>query len=634
MLETLRTASKTWVAKLILAAITVPFAFFGIDSYFRSNNSVDAIASVGDQKITRAEFDNAVKNQLDQFRSQFGDKIDASIMDNPEMRKSLLDQLVDQRVLTGAIQTVGLRVSDKALRERISTEPSWQDGGVFSNARYETFLKAQGMSAAGFENLMRKDMERQLFVESVAKTAITPSLSGEQFLLASEQSREVAIVNIAPEPFATQVKVTPEQAKIYYDGKAAEFAVPEQVRVEYLELSIDAIAPQMVVTPAEVKTVYDGNSARYVQKEERKASHILISVPKDAKEADKTAAKAKADALFAQVSKSPKDFADVAKKNSQDPGSAVAGGDLGFFAKDAMVKPFADAAFEAKKDDIVGPVLSDFGYHIIRLTDIRAEKSKSIAEVTPEIEGELKKQKAQRKFAESAEKLANLAYEQSNALKPAADAVGVTIKQSQWMSKGAGLMPPFSNPKLMAAIFSDEVIKNKRNTEAVEVAANSLVVARALESKPASTRPFPEVEQAIIARLTRDETGKLVKRDGEAKLAAVQSGQGDTKFPAGLVVSRAKPGGLSPNVVEAALKANPKTLPAYVGVDNPNGGYTLVQVSKIVDAPVDAEKAKAASTRVDQAVGQQQLLSLIAQLRSKSDVTIKGGALDKKVDNK
>jgi peptidyl-prolyl cis-trans isomerase D len=632
MLETLRTASRTWVAKLILAAITVPFAFFGIDSYFRSNNSVDAIANVGDQKILRGEFDNAVKNQLDQFRAQFGDKIDAGIMDNPEMRKSILDQLVDQRVLTGAIQSTGLRVSDKALRERISAEASWQEGGVFSNARYETFLKAQNLSPTGFENLMRKDMERQLFLESVAKTAITPSLSGAQFLQASEQSREVAIVNVAIEPFMTQVKVTPEQAKRFYDSKPADYAVPEQVRVEYIEMSIDALAPQMTVAANEVKEFYDSNSARYVQKEERKASHILISAAKDAKQADKDAAKAKADALFAQVTKSPKDFADLAKKNSQDPGSAVAGGDLGFFGRGQMVPPFEEAVFSAKKDEIVGPVLSDFGYHIIRLTDVRAEKAKAIAEVTPEIEGELKKQKAQRKFAELAEKLANLAYEQSNALKPAADAVGVPIKQSQWISKGAGLVPPFNNPKLMAAIFSDEVIKNKRNTEAVEVAANSLVVARALESKPASTRPFTEVEQAITARLTREEAAKLVKQDGEAKLAAVQAGKTDTKFPAGLVVSRVKPGGLAPNVVDAAMKANSKTLPAYVGVENPGGGYTIVQVSKVVDVAADEEKSKAANLRVDQAVGQQQLISLIAQLRAKSDISIKSGAIDKKLD--
>jgi peptidyl-prolyl cis-trans isomerase D len=633
MLETLRTASRTWVAKVILAAITIPFAFFGIDSYFRSNTSADAIANVDDQKISRVEYDNAVKNQLDQFRAQFGGSIDASIMDNPEMRKSILDQLVDQRVLTKAIQTVNLRVSDQALKERISTEASWQENGVFSPARYETFLKSQGFTATGFESLLRKDMERQLFVESLAKTGISSNVSAQQYLQASEQSREIAVVNLAPEPFASQVKVTSEQAKAFYDSKPAEFAIPEQVRVEYVEMSIESLTPQMTVAADEVKSYYDSNSARYVQKEERKASHILINAKKDASEADKKAAKDKADALFAQVTKSPKDFADLAKKNSQDPGSAANGGDLGFFGKDTMVKPFAEAAFTAKKDDIVGPVLSEFGYHIIRVTDVRPEKGKSLAEVTPEIEGELKKQKAQRKFAELAEKLTNLAYEQSTALKPAADAVGMPIKQSQWISKGVALIPPFTNPKLMAAIFSDEVIKNKRNTEPVEIATNSLVVARALESKPAATRPFAEVEQSIIARLTREETGKLAKKDGEAKLAALQAGKADTKFPAGLVVSRTNPGGLAQNIIDAAMKANTKALPAFVGVDTPNGGYALVQITKVVDtAAADAEKAKAATTRVEQAFSQQQMMATIAQLRNKTDVTIAKNAFEKKAE--
>jgi peptidyl-prolyl cis-trans isomerase D len=633
MLESIRTAAQSWIAKLVLALISIPFALWGVESYIRTSPGQDSIATVGREKISSAEFSNAVKNQLDQFRAQFGKDIDASLMDNPEMRKSILDQLIDQRLLTTAVKSSNLRVTDAALRDRISGEASFQDNGAFSQARYSTFLQSQGMSATSFEALLRRDIERQQFIGSVAQTGFVATASAQQYLLAAEQSREIAIVNLPVDPLLAKVKITTEQAKAYYDSKSTEFTIPEQVRAEYVEFSIDTLAPTMKVAADDVKAYYDGNSARYVQKEERKSSHILIAAAKDAKDAEKAAAKAKADALLQQVKKAPQTFADVAKKNSQDPGSAANGGDLGFIGRGSgLAAEFEQAMFAGAKDEIVGPVLTEFGYHIIRITDIRPEKGKTLAEVTPEIEGQLKKQAAQKKFAELAEKFSNAAYEQSTSLKAAADIVGATIKQSQWISKGQGGLPPFNNPKLMTAIFNDNVLKDKRNTEAVEVAASSLVAARVLESKPSSLRPFAEVEQGITLRLQREEAAKLLKADGEAKLAALKEGKSDIKFPALLAVNRSNPGGLPPNVIDAAMKAGTSTLPAFVGVEAPTG-YTLVQIAKVVEPALsDEAKLKATKQRVDQSFTQQQLLSTVAALRAKSDISIAKNALDKKTD--
>ena len=633
MLEAIRTAAQSWLAKVILAVITIPFALWGVESYVRTSPGQDSIATVAGEKISSVEFNNSVRNQLDQFRAQYGKDIDASIMDNPEMRKSVLDQLIDQRLLAKAVKSSNLTVSDETLKEWISNEPSFQENGAFSPARYQSMLQGRGSSAKSFENLLRSDLARQQFVESIALTGITSTASVQQYFLAVDQSRDVAIVNLTPESYQAKVKITSEQAKAYYDSKPLEFSIPEQVRAEYVEFSIDALAPTIQVPADEVKKTYEANSARYIQKEERKASHILISVAKDAKDADKAVAKTKADMLFAQLKKSPSDFAELAKKNSQDPGSAVNGGDLGFFPRGAMVKPFDEAAFASKKDEIVGPVLSDYGYHIIRVTDVRAEKTKSLAEVTPEIEGELKKQLAQKKFSELAEKFTNAAYEQSTTLKAAAEAAGMPIKQSAWISKGVGSAPPFTNPKLMTALFSDAVIKDKRNSEAVEVGPNSLVVARALETKPSSVRPFADVEAGVIARLSREEALKLAKADGEAKLAALKAGKGEVTFPATLAINRTNPGGLAQNIVEAAMKANAKALPAFVGVDNANGGYTLIQISKVIEPAVtDDAKLKAAKTRVEQAMTQQKLQATVAALRATSDVSIAKNALDKKVE--
>lgn len=634
MLETIRTAAQTWLAKLILALITVPFALWGVESYVRSAPGPDTIANVDGDKITAVEFNNAIRGQLEQFRTQFGGNIDPAIMDSPDMRKSVLDQLVDQRLVAAATKSSGVMVSDAALRERISTEPGFQENGQFAPARYDIFLATQGLTRPGFEARLRQDLARQQFIDSVTTTAFAGNVSTQRYLLAAEQAREVAVVNVSPEQFAAQVKVTPAQVKAVYESRQAEFTVPAQVRPEYIELSIDALAPQIQVGADEIKAAYEANSARYVQKEQRKASHILIASPASATDAEKKAAREKAESLYAQVKKNPKDFAELAKKNSADPGSAQNGGDLGFFARGAMVPAFEEAAFKAKKDEIVGPVQSDYGFHIIRVTDIRAEKAKTIAEVTPEIEGELKKQKAQRKFAELAEKFSNLVYEQSTSLKGAAEAVGLPIRQGPFVGKGAAVSPPFNNPKLMAALFSDEVLKNKRNTEAVEVAPNTLVAARVIESRPAAVRPLADVEAAISARLTREEAAKLAVKDGEAKLALLRAGKpADLKFPALLAVGRNNPGGLAPNVIEAAMKANAKSLPAYVGVDNANGGYVIVQIAKVVEPSLaDEAKLKATRVRVEQTVALQQMQALIAQTRGKADVSIAKDALAKRPD--
>jgi peptidyl-prolyl cis-trans isomerase D len=634
MLEALRSLQKTWLAKLILAAITIPFALWGIESYVKNPGAVDVVASVGKENINSQEFNEAVRRQLEQFKNQFGNNIDASIMDNPEMRKGVLDQLIDQRLFTVASQAAGVKVTDAGLRDRIGSEPSFQENGVFVPARYETYLKANGQTATMFEAQLRKDLERGQFANSIGNTGIISKSSVATFMLASDQSREVAMVNINPEQFTAQVKVTPEQVKAYYDGNVKEFTIAEQVKPEYVELSIDALAPAMQVPAEEVKKYYEANSARYVVKEQRKASHILINAAPTASEADKKAAKAKADGLYEQVKKDPKSFADLAKKNSQDPGSGAAGGDLGFFGRGAMVKPFDEAVFNAKKGDLIPPVLSDFGYHVILVTDIRPQTGKSLADVTPEIEGELKKQRAQSEYAKLAEKFSTAAFEQSSSLKGAAEAAGVAIKQGPWISKGQGL-PPFNNPKLMAALFSDQVIKDKRNSEAVETAPNTLIVARALESKPSSVRPFADVEKSITAKLTREEAGKLARKDGEAKLAELKAGKtvADLKWPTLLAVSRSSPGGLPPAVLDAAMKLDAKAVPAYAGAENPAGGYTIVQVAKVIEAKTpDEAKLKALTTRVAQTVSQAEFLSLLAVARTKTDVSITKGALDKKTD--
>ncbi|APV50511.1 hypothetical protein BWI17_12920 [Betaproteobacteria bacterium GR16-43] len=637
MLEQIREFGNKKIVRLLFALfLVIPFGLFGIDYYFKSPVGGDTIATVGSTRIGQQEFDNAVRRQTDQYRQQFGANFDASMMENPEMRKGVLDRIVSERLVAVGAQEAGIRIGDKQLAERITTEPFFLDpNGKFSQKTYEQIAKQEGLTPAGLDERLRENMRLANYREAILDTAFVPRSTLDNFIRLSEQSREVSVVILAPEAYAAKVAITPEQAKAWYESHKAEFTVPEQVRAEFVQLSAEVLAAQAQVKPEEVATVYnDGNKAgRWGQREERRASHILITVKPDAKDDEKKAAEAKARALADAVRKNPKTFADVAKKESQDPGSAAQGGDLGFFPRGAMVKPFEEAAYAAKKGDIVGPVASDFGYHVIQLTDIKPERVKSLADATPEIEAELKKNAAAKNFAEVAEPFANIVYEQPSSLKPAADLLKLAVQPTNWFSKAGGAPPSLGNPKILAELFSDDALKNKRNTSAVEVRPGVLVSARVLEHKPSEVRPFETVQAEVQRRLQREEALKLAQADGEAKLKVLQEGkEADLKWPAPLAVNRQKPGGLFPQALDAALRADAKKLPGYVGVSTP-GGYSLVKVSKIIELEkIDDAKREGLGTQLRSAVAAQDLEASLASVRSRVGVSVRKDVLERKAD--
>jgi peptidyl-prolyl cis-trans isomerase D len=638
MLQQLREFGNKRIVRFVFAIfLVIPFGLFGIDYYFRAPIGGDTLASVGSARIGAQEFDNALRQQAEIYRQQFRGQFDASLMDNPEIRRSVLDKLVNERLVAIGAERSGVRIGDQELARRISEEPFFQIDGRFSKERYELAAKGQGTTAIGLDARMREDYRQREFREAIIDTAFVPHATLDSFIKLSEQTREVSVVNISPESQMAKVQVKPEDVKAYYDKHITEFTIPEQARVEYLELSADALAAQMPVAPEEIAGIYELGlkSGRYGEREQRKASHILISVKPDAPEADRKAAEAKAKAIAESVRKNPKSFAEVAKKESQDPGSAPQGGELGIFPHGAMVKPFDDAVFGAKKGDILGPVATDYGFHVIYVTDIKPAKVKSLAEATPEIEAQLRKQAATRRFAEVAEQFTNMVYEQPSSLKPTADALKLNVQQSPWILKGMPVsLPALSNPKLAAEIFSADTIKNKRNTSAVEVAPGVLVSARVIEHKDPQQRPFETVQADIQKRLQREEGLKLARAEGEAKLKELQEGKdAGLKWPAALGVNRQKPGGLFPQVLDKVFRADAKKLPAYVGAETPSG-YSLVQVSKVVDIEkVDDAKRNAMAGRLRDAVAAQEFEATLASLRGRVGVTLRKDALEKKKEN-
>ena len=624
------------IVQLILALISLPFAFFGVDYYFRRSGGTDTVATVGDNKVTQAEFDEALREQQDRMRQALGRNYDPSLFDTPEARYALVDQLVNQRLLENRARTDRLRVTDPQLFEFIAQLPPFQIDGKFSPERYKQMLQAQGMSPLQFEQRIRGELVLAPLQEPVVNGNIVARASTERYLSLLEQQREIAIATIDPEPFMKSVKIDDAQVKAYYEQNQSAFQTPEQAKIEYVMLTLDALAPRVKVDPAEVKAAYDANARQYATSEERQAAHILIAVKPDAKEEDKAAAKKKAEALLAQAKANPAKFAELAKANSQDPGSAQQGGDLGSFGRGSMVKPFEDAAFAAKVGDIVGPVQTDFGYHIIKVTGVTPSHVQGFDDVKGQIEADLKRQKAAQTLASDAEKFQNLVYEQAESLEPVAKALNLKVETTPLMGRPQIQAIGLGNPKFVQALFSPESIQTKRNTEAIEVAPNVLIAGRIVDYKPATPRPFAEVAGDIRRQLMLKAASELAQKVGADKLALLQSGKSDSaagvSFGKSVTVNRnqTQPT-LPPTALAKVFQSDPAKLPAYVSAVNDAGGYAIYKVVKVIDAPApDTGRLGLAGTRVGSEIGRELLTAYVASLKAGADVTINQVALEKK----
>lgn len=627
MFDAVRNNKK--IVQVFLALITLPFAFFGVESYVRNFGDDGQVAKIGDMKISQQQFQQAMREQQERLRAQFG-SLDPKMFDNPEARKAILDDMIDQRLLLQEANKRKLVVSDQAIRGTIVGIPAFQENGKFSPERYEAALRAQGMSPAGFEAQLRQDIALQLLAGALGQSGFVSTKANERLLALQTEQREVAEAQLPLATYLDKVKLEQDAAKKFYEANGKRFEIPEQVRVEYTVLSQEALGSQLSVSENEVKAWYDGHKDRYSQSEERRASHILIALEKAG---GKDKARTQAESVLAEVQKNPAAFAELARKHSQDPGSAEKGGDLGFFGKGAMVKPFEDAVFKQKEGEISGLVESDFGFHIIKVTGIHAAREKPLADVRAEIEGELKKGAATRRFAEAAEMFSNTVYEQSDSLKPAADRFKLAVKESGWLTRVPNpANGTLANEKLLTAVFSEEALKNKRNTEAVEIAPNTLVAARVVEHKPLSQQAFEAVRSDIEKELRQQEAIKLARQDGEAKLLALRKGEAvGVNWGPGRMISRLDAGRLPPSAAPAIFKADTAKLPAFVGAELPGAGYGLFKIGKVQAGEALDERSRQILTgQMRNVVMQEDVQAYLAALRSRYKVEVNQAALEVK----
>ena len=595
MFDFIRKHTKITMGLLFLL-IVPSFVLFGLDGYSQNKDKSPVVAKVDGQEILQSEWDKAHVREIDKLKASMP-SLDAKLLDSPEARYATLERLVRDRVLIAAVAKSKLNTSDQRLARELQSNPDIaalrRADGTLDMERYKQLLGTQGMSPEMFESNVRSDLSIRQVLVGVMGSGFSANVAADTALNAYFEKRDIQVARFATADYAAKLNPTDTDLEQFYTANAGLFQAPEQANIEYVLFDVETVKKGIVVAEADLKTYYEQNLQRLSGQEERRASHILITSPKGAPEADRQKAKAKAVELATLVKKSPDSFADVARKNSQDPGSAVAGGDLDFFARDAMVKPFSDAAFAMKKGDVSDVVESEFGYHIIKLTDIKAPKQRTFEEMKPELELDIKKQQAQKKFTETAESFTNSVYEQADSLKPTADRLKLEIKTVTGITRqpAPGASGALANPKFLNAIFAADTIEKKRNTEAVEVASNQLISGRVTQYTPARTRPLTEVKDIVRQRWLAQRGADEARKDGIAKLAAWRAAPATAVLSAPLAVSRDQPQKQSLQVVDAALRADAAALPALAGIDLGAQGYVIVKVLKVLPREASLEAA-------------------------------------------
>ena len=620
MLDKFRSYAQTKAAQVILALVLIPFALFGIDSYLNQAGNNLSIAKVDGYKIALPEYNRAIENVRNRIMSE-GKKVDPAMFDSFEFKESVVDGLITKQLINNDIKKSQFKITDQQLSQYIIGMPDFQKDGKFSQELYDKVLQNNQLNPKKFEESIRNDLLIQQVRDGLQKLTFIPPNNLTETLKATSQQREVTVAEFKTKEYMAKANISEKDMQAFYDQNKSKFLAPEQVKAEFVVFSLSSILPSITLSEDEVKAFYKTNADKYQNQQQREASHILIAASKNAAPAEKAKAKAKAEDVLGQIKKNPKQFEELAIKYSQDPESAKKGGDLGAFGRGMMVKPFDDAVFSMKVNEISGIVESDFGYHIIKLTRVIGEGGGFDA-IKPQIKAELIYQKAQDKYAALAEDFSNKVYEQSSSLDVVSKKFNLPIQKTDWISQNES-DKFFKNEALMNALYSKESIKDRRNTEAIEVTPNNLISARVVDYKAQSTKPFAEVKKSIEDYLKFEAAKKLVATEGEAALKSVADASRKIDWQATVLVDRKNTKGLSQAITNQAYKMPTDKLPSYSGFVDGNNGYVIIKVSKVAFPNDDNEENKKEfAASYAEALSSEYLSAYLKGLKAKSSVSV------------
>ena len=611
----------------MLLLIIPSFIFFGVQGYSSfTDGSNTTVATVDGQSITRTEWENAHRRLVDNLRRQ-SPGVDPALLDTPERRRETLESLVRERVLLAAANDLHLFPTVARMARLFDSDPQVASLRGPDGKISREILAMQGMTPEMFDQRLRQDIGTRQVLNGIVDTAPAPAAAASAALDALLQRRAIQVQLFDPGTYMSKVNPSEAEIEAYYKANEGQFKAPEQARIEYVVLDLDVLGKNDTISEEDLRKAYEDAKARYVTPDERRASHILIKADKDTSAADRAKAKARAEALAAEARKNPAGFAELARKNSDD-GSAAQGGDLDFFGRGAMVKPFEDAAFGLKPGEVSGVVETEFGYHVIMVTGQRGGQGKSLDDVRSELTAELRKTRAQKRWADAAEQFSNTVYEQSDSLDHVAKKLGLEKQTATVQRRPApGASGPLASSKLLDAVFGAETLRNQRNTDAVEVAPNQIVSARVLQHTPERILPLAEVKAQVRERLMSEQAAALARKEGQERLAALRAGTvADQPLPIVTTVSRAQAQGIPRPLLDAALRADASKLPVVDGVDLGPQGFAVLRVMQVLPREIPPGGDEPQRRQVAQAWAAAEAEAYIEALKKRYKAEIKPAA--------
>jgi peptidyl-prolyl cis-trans isomerase D len=636
MLQVLRGKKSSILIKIVLVVITIGFSFWGIESYLFTR--VDSsVATVNGTEISTDQFRQRFDENRQRMMQMMGGQVDASFFERPEMKKQVLDQLINERVLLDANKDLGVSVNDERIKREILAIPAFQKDGKFDPDTYRMLLQAQNMSPRSFDDRVRQDLAVRELPQPIGSSVLITDAQLDDYLRLKDQRRDFRYVKL-DKPAPDAAPVTDEEIAAYYKEHTAEFTTPERVSLEYLELDGSKLEVNATPDDAVLKDRYEKEKSRFVSAEQRLASHILVKVPGKGSPDDQKQALAKAEGI-AKEAKAGKDFAALARQDSDDLGSKNQGGDLGWLDKGQTDEAFETALFAMNKGDISDPVLTGDGYSIIDLRDIRPGKTRSFEEVKPELAKEYGATEKDRVYTDKAGRLTDLTYQDPSSLDAAAKELNLTVQKTELFARngGAGIA---ENPNVVKAAFSDTVLVQNNNSDPIELGPNHIVVVRIAERKPATPMPLDTVKELVRGRVVAERTSKQAKERADKLFADLNGGEPlDRIAEANKVKVETQQGiGREAVNVDSAIVAAAFTLPRPAA-DKPqrqlvplsNDAYALLQLDAVTDADpskLDAKTKEAARNTLAEAVSQTTAREFVDALRAQAKVRVSAEKLD------
>ncbi len=625
MLEKIREGSQGPVAKVILGAVILSFALAGIGSYL-GQTTEQPVAEVNGIKISQTEFSRAFQNERSRLEQQFGEyftQIAADPTYMAQIRQGVIDRLVQQELQSQLAAELGLRVSDESVRKTILELPYFKIGDKFNNDRYLQVIRQMNFQPDAFREYLRDDMTRSQLVSAVAGTDFALPNELKSAIALQQQTRSIDYLVIDKQAMQADVEVTEQEVADYYELNAGQFLSPELISVNYIELNADDIDVASV-SEDDVKAYYEQSKAQYVEPEKRRVSHILIDNSED-----DDAAKAKAESLLAKLNAGA-DFAELAETSSDDIVSAEMGGDLEWIERDVMEPAFEDAAFALQnKGDYSDVVASEFGYHIIKLTDLQTQQVKPFDEVKADLRAELEQAEKVDAFYEKQTEMGALAFEISDRLDDAAEVAGVEVQSTPLLALSA-LPEPLNNPAVVTALSSIELLEDKVNSEVIELGNEHVIVVRVNEHQPAATKALSEVSEQIKTRLVNEKASDLAKEKARTLFAQVKEGKSlnDVAAEQSLNVRQEsqltrESFAVSPAIVAQVFKmAHPSDAAVYDVVNLNNGDAAIVALKAVNDAPVSDNIEPQIKQNITMAQAQKNYTVFIESLKQQAELNV------------